>query len=396
MRATPNRGASSLFAARASNEPASALFISAMALVVVGACVVDGWSAFHYGFDFLDLILGGHRFLVGDALYAQSGPMHGFVGPPFEAMFLAPFAALAAIDLTTARIAWLVLLVLTLFGGVWMWSAALSRVRWTDDAVAWADWRRSPAVLLALAAVAFPIYREMQSQNIDAAIFFLMALTAISLVDRRDVLAGVSIGFATALKLIPGLVIVYFIARRMWKAAVIAAAATALFSLAPIARYGVRGFIDQCRDWMRTRVHGDWPVSWHNQSISNFAQHLAPGHTGVVIGAATTAVLLLLVIAKAWGTDDARWKTAVELPLVITVAVLVSPFAWINYWMWTFPAFVILAGRTDASRVMNRKAFVAAAICTLIIPLVQHNAPMGEDTIAGLILVAVLALPKAS
>ena len=38
---------------------------------------------------------GGRRFLNAEPLYAGSSAADGFIGPPFQAMFFTPFAAVA-------------------------------------------------------------------------------------------------------------------------------------------------------------------------------------------------------------------------------------------------------------------------------------------------------------
>ena len=100
MSATTDQGTAGILRGRTPREPASLVFVVAMAIAATAASVIASWSAFRYGFDYLDLLTGGHRFLAGTDLYAGSGPAYGFVGPPFEAMFVAPFAAVGSSQIT--------------------------------------------------------------------------------------------------------------------------------------------------------------------------------------------------------------------------------------------------------------------------------------------------------
>src|SRR5262245_39889650 len=49
---------------------------------------------------------GGRRLLHGQSLYEGSSAAAGFIGPPFQAVFFAPFAAIDAVNRQLARLLW--------------------------------------------------------------------------------------------------------------------------------------------------------------------------------------------------------------------------------------------------------------------------------------------------
>src|SRR4029077_1659469 len=71
----------------------------------------------------------------------------------------------------------------------------------------------------------------------------------------RPILAGMLIGLATAIKLYPGLVLVYFLARRQWPAVASAAPTVATLALAAVGLFGTDIFQVYIRDVMPGFAH---------------------------------------------------------------------------------------------------------------------------------------------
>ena len=77
--------------------------------------------------------------------------------------------------------------------------------------------------------------------------------------------AGILVGIATALKIFPAFLILYFVARRYWTAAMAAIVSTIVLSVAPLAIYGA-GFTDLVKTFWRLGNSG-WPIRGNNQSL---------------------------------------------------------------------------------------------------------------------------------
>jgi alpha-1,2-mannosyltransferase len=356
-------------------------------VTILGAALALGWiNMFRYGTDFLDMLLGGQRLLAGTNLYEGSGPAFGMIGPPAQALLLAPFAVLAQLDLSLARASWFLLNFAGLVFGARAWSAALGvpRVTW---------W----LVLAAGCAVAFPLYREFQAQNMTLLLFWLVGLAAANLVNGHETRAGLAVGFATAVKLFPGLLIVYFLARARWRAAWAAMASAAVISVLPIFRFGPTGFIEVLREWVQTRTAGDWPIWNQNQSLSAAIWREVPGDTGLTLGAVSLAVLVGCVVWLGW-TRRANTSSSMsdEMALVLIVSVLASPIAWVCYWLLCMPLFMIATRQMRVVPMQAAGVFILGAFLISVVDAWRRSAPGGELIAAAFLLIGAVTmwLPK--
>lgn len=353
------------------------------AVIMLGVALTLGWiHAFRYGSDFLDMLLGGQRLLAGANLYEGSGPAFGMIGPPAQALLLAPFAVVAHFDLSVARACWFLFNFAGLVFGARAWSEALG-LRQT----AW--W----LVLAAGCAVAFPLYREFQAQNMTLLIFWLSGLAAANLVNGHETRAGVAVGLAAAVKLFPGLLIIYFLARARWVAALAAMATAAVISVLPVFRFGPTGFIEVLREWIRTRAAGDWPIWNQNQSLSAAIWREVPGDTGFTLGLISFAVLVGGVVWLGW-TRRANTSSSMsdEVALVLIVSVLASPIAWVCYWLLCMPLFMIVARQM---RIMPVQAFGVFAVAAFLISVVdawRRSAPGGELIAGAFLLIGAVTM----
>jgi alpha-1,2-mannosyltransferase len=153
--------------------------------------------------------------------------------------------------------------------------------------------------------------------------------------------AGVGIGLATAVKLTPGLFVVYLVLTRRWRAAAVAtgtfAATTGLaFAVAPQAsrEFWVHAL------WETSRV--GQPVQTGNQSLLGLLARLAlpaqPSGLLWVLLAAGVLVLTLRRAVRAFAHGD----ELVGVTLTGLASCLVSPIAWSHHLYWVVPAGVVL------------------------------------------------------
>jgi len=167
--------------------------------------------------------------------------------------------------------------------------------------------------------------------------------------------AGVGVGLATALKLFPGIFIVYLLATRRWRAAVVASATAAAATLlaAAIAPSDSWRFWTQ-ELWDTERVGRTDYVG--NQSLFGLlSRFTAPEKPDRVLW------LLLVAVVVGYGLwRAARAARAGDLLTGLTltglVGALVSPITWTHHIYWLVPAVVLLvdvalsADRPDESR----------------------------------------------
>jgi alpha-1,2-mannosyltransferase len=347
---------------------------------------------------------GGRRLLHGLPLYEGSSAAAGFIGPPFQAVFFAPFAALDAVNRQLARLVWYAVNLVCLAAGV----------RWTLQA--WMATRKSlglscsawlPGLFAPLAAVLMPLQTNFEHQNMNAVLLGLLTAAMSYLTSGSAILAGVLVGVATALKAFPALLIVYLAIRRHWRACVAALVTTIVLTLVPAVVYGPSGSIETLGTFFRIAGSG-WPTRGNNQSlVAAISRLIQPSTTGVdglgeaplVAGLFILAALALVVAAGL--VVPARSISAAapaEIAATITLAVLLAPIAWDHYWVLLLPAFVILYYSNDIVPRARVVFWTSAILTTGLSPLTVGQSGfniarrLSAYTIAGLLLYGALLL----
>ena len=232
------------------------------ALAVVFAVLTTA-NAFNKGGDALVFFEGGRRFLNGGPLYEGSSAADGFIGPPFQAMFFAPFAVVYSASPARGQAA-----LARAEPGVSGCRCLAQRENVAGGARAGRAPRTSLAADALRAALRSPAARadqlrapEHQRPAAGAPCRRNMATDP-----RVRGLAGLLIGAAAALKAFPALLILYFAARRYWTAALAAAASAVMLTLTPLISYGVAGLSDLLQTFWRLANSG-WPIRGNNQSL---------------------------------------------------------------------------------------------------------------------------------
>ncbi|WP_422738605.1 glycosyltransferase 87 family protein [Micromonospora sp. WMMD729] len=289
---------------------------------------MDWWTAGHPLYD-----------------YVQPDRVQGelyFTYPPFSALLLWPFGLLrlgatvaiftvltvAAVVLTTR---WLVLPVIA--------RHALPRT-----------FTLTVAVLLVLAVES--TRETITFGQINMLLVVLILADLLFAVPQARRWAGVGVGLATALKLFPGIFIVYLLATRRWRAAVVASATAAAATLlaAAVAPGDSWRFWTQ-ELWDNDRV-GRTDYTGNQSLFGLLSRFTAPEKPD--------RLLWLLVVAVVAGYGLWRAVRAARagdaltgLTLTGLVGALVSPITWTHHIYWFVPAVVLLA---DAALSANSPA----------------------------------------
>ncbi|MBV1848573.1 glycosyltransferase 87 family protein [Catellatospora tritici] len=307
--------------------------ITIVAAAAVAALVFVALFAQRHGFFDLNVYYGAVRYWVsGGEIYDFFRPRstYGFTYPPFAALAMLPMAVLAwpvAIVLSCAATAlvtwWLLRRLLT----------PLARQR---------GWDRWFVVALALCLVT--VYEPMRETflfgQVNMLLLGLVAFDLLVLAPRGSRWTGVGIGLATAIKLTPGIFIVYLLITRRWRAAATAAgtAAGATLLAAAVAPDATREFWTSAL-WDTDRVGVLSFIS--NQSLQGMIARIGdvPG------GKAVWAVLVLGVLAL-WFVRcrraAAQGDEVAGLAYTGIVGVLISPVTWVHHLVWLIPALVLL------------------------------------------------------
>ena len=370
--------------------------VVALAVAVAAFLTV---AAVRHGFFDLKVYYGALTFWVHDGGeiydYLKLGTQYGFTYPPFAALVMLPMAYLpwpAAI--TVSVVASVVVSSVVIW---WLLDPVARRAGWTR-------WF-ALAVALCLAAAFEPMRETINFGQVNMLLLFLVALDLLRLLPAGNRWAGVGIGLATAIKLTPGVFIIYLLITGRWRAAVTAMAAAAAATLAAAAL-----FPDASREfwtsalWNTNRVGELAFVS--NQSLRGVVARLHPEHP-------STLAWLVLVLATlaVWGwrarAAVANGDEATGLALTGAMMCLISPVTWVHHLVWVFPALAVLtdaglrAGREDPRRrrlLLRWAGTIYVLLCSSVVWLWSWGAGgidgfLGSNTYVWICLGLLLALP---
>ena len=196
--------------------------VQALTAVVLGAVFWAFLAAFavRHGFFDLRVYYGAVNFWVHDGGqiydFLQARTSYGFTYPPFAALVMSPMAF----------VTWPVRLRLVVVAqcGVHVRGAFW----WLVDPIVpprgWPTWF-ALAVSLELVVVFEPVRETINFGQVNMLLLVLVAADVLLLLRGGHRRAGVGIGVATAIKLTPGVFIVYLLVTRRWRAAGTAIAA---------------------------------------------------------------------------------------------------------------------------------------------------------------------------
>ncbi len=240
-------------------------------------------------------------------------------------------------------------------------------------------WAALPMVSLALLCNA--LWDDLL--NGQYALILLYLLVVIWAADRsgRPVLAGVFLALATAIKLFPGLLFLYFMLRRRWSALVAGLIASTVIAGATVATFGMNIYQHYFYDvyprfsWFRN--------AWTNASLWGFWSRLFDGAPGVKRGYDQTAPILyapdlallltlasgvavLSFLARFVAKTPSRHPPDDEFGLAIVAMLLVSPLTWPHHLLLLIVPFSITWRqlRPDDTR---RWLFLAIVFATLFL-----------------------------
>ena len=353
-----------------------------LAVVVLSAAVgVAVWQAWKAGppSGLLDLQIytnSARAWSGGGSLYDYHDPVFNLsatyppIGPLLFSL-LTPFTADGREVIFTA------LSLGALFGCAWSVSG-LARVA-PDRRFEWAAWA------FALSTVTIPVWLTLRQGQINIIIWFLVLLDLEALRRTRR-WAGVGIGLATALKLLPGLFAVWLVLTRRWVAAAVAlasfAGATAIgWLLAPEDSH--RYWTDLL--WQSERV-GSVSDARNNSLLGLIARALEPGpvRTGLWIA----AIAAILVVAGLRSLRASRANDLLAVAAIVGCATsAVSPISWTHHLGFLL---VALAAFSLQAKTIQAKALCALAWLMLVDPGGHGDEPL-MSSLRGLMVIGAIA-----
>lgn len=317
--------------------------VAVVILLAVAALAFDWLFAVRHGFFDLNVYYGAVNYWADGGMiydFVRIRSTYGFTYPPFAALTMLPMAfvswPVAVIIGSAATIAVTVWFLRTLLAPM------IAQRGWTPWFVL--------AVALCLVAVYEPMRETFLFGQVNMLLVGLVAGDLFLLVARRSRFAGVGIGLATAIKLTPGIFIVYLLITKRWREALTAGATAAAATLlaAAVAPDASREFWTSAI-WQTERVGALSFIS--NQSLQGVLARLDPVHPSTVLW-----LLSVLGVLAVWFVRcrraAARGDEVLGLALTGLVSVLISPVAWIHHLVWAIPAFVLLVERARPGRLI--------------------------------------------
>ncbi|MEP7019195.1 MAG: glycosyltransferase 87 family protein [Pseudonocardiales bacterium] len=233
--------------------------------------------------------------------------------------------------------------------------------------------RRPVIVLAAMAAAAST---DLLSANVamGQVNLLLMGLCLADLYRRDDsalgrlVPQGMLVGIATAIKLTPGLFVVYFVVTRQWRLAwwsVLAAVSMTALGAALRPEMSVSFFSSAI--WNLTdRVDLRHPLGYAGNASINGVLH-ALGGPAVNMALPLTGLIGLLALAAAHLAHRQARELHAWLVVGLT-APLVSPFSWNHHYVYVLPALLTIMVTCPWARRPWGAALIALSLFTLLFP----------------------------
>lgn len=317
------------------------LLVSALVVAVVGYFIYlvahQNLGPHHQLFDLKIYYNAMHFWSSGNDLYDYSQPDSanvrlGYTYPPLGAVAMIPMVGLS---LSVVSIITVVSIVSATAWCTWL----CLRQRFT---IARVDLLMVVGLATAGMFMLEPLRANLSFGQVNLFLMMLV-LTDILILERRGSRwTGVGVGLAAAIKLTPGIFLLYFLLGRNWKAvrtAIFAGAAATLFAglVMPIETW--RYFTSLLFDSARV----GYLYGRSNQSLQGLLERLAvPGELGkplVLLLVAGVGVLVVMRIRRAIAAGDRM----AALTLTGLLGILISPASWTHHMVWIIPAMVIVA-----------------------------------------------------
>lgn len=336
--------------------------------MIVAAIVAT--HAFHsVPIDFEVYLRGGRYVTSGDdQLYINTNQLP-FTYPPiaaliFTAALLLP-GVLGSILLTAGSVACFVGI-----SALW-WQHTIAKVAPNQP------WWWFPAAVT-IAGFLEPVTSTYRFGQIN--LLLVMAITY-AIFSAKPAVRGFIIGAVTAIKLTPGVFLLWLLVTKQFKAAAVAfSTIVGMIGIGFVflpesskAYWGGTGF-------NANRVGGPAYVS--NQSINGMVWRMNEPGGNTLIWFVVCSAIMLVCLAVAWQLY--RRSMVPESGLVMGFSALIcSPISWIHHWVWIWPAMLLAAAAWAMSRreSKNRTGALALASAWLVVGMARFSwqVPHGDD-----------------
>jgi alpha-1,2-mannosyltransferase len=281
-------------------------------------------------------LLAGRRFGDGTTLYGEHFGQ-GLATPlpyTYPPMWAAAMTLVAWLPWRWVDVAWTVLDLALL---IWVVRISYGRLLDRLGERRWITW----ACLVGVCGLTAPALSVFDLGQIG---IMLMALVLADALPRSTRLPrGVLVGIATAIKLLPGVFVVYWAVTKRWRAAITASAtAVGLWALTAALHPSTSSTY-----WFQIAIHperaGD-AGDVFNQSVNGMLRRIGDGAGWSTTLWAVAAVAVLVVGLRRAREAHLAGDELAAVSLVALAGVLISPISWVHHAVWIVPASGVLLG----------------------------------------------------
>jgi alpha-1,2-mannosyltransferase len=319
--------------------------------------------------------VGGHPLYDYTQPNATQGQL-GYTYPPFAAVVMRPLAWLTP---TATEWVYSVIAVACYAAAIWWLVRPIARRH------GWPVWF-TYGLALVLATGLEPIRLSYDFGQINPLLWALIVFDLAVLLPRGSRFVGIGIGLATAIKLVPGVFIVYLLLTRRWRAAAVSAATAGLATVFTALFMPQESMVF----WTDKLLHGAgvgqvaYPM---NQSLEGLL-----ARNGLQDSRVLWVVLALMVIGYGLIRAARAGRAGDELTaMALTgfVGSLLSPISWVHHLFWFVPAILALFDSSIRPRADGRSASSRAvpdgrSASARAVPDGRSASARAEGTLSGL------------
>ncbi|MEJ6739847.1 MAG: glycosyltransferase 87 family protein [Actinomycetota bacterium] len=349
-----------------------------LAVVALSAAVgVAMWQAWKSGppNGLLDLQIytnSARAWLDGGSLYDYRDPTFNLSAtyPPIGPLL---FSVLTPLTADGREVLFTAFTLLTLFGCAWFISG-LARIT-PAKRFEWSAWA------FAAAAVTIPVWLTLRQGQINALIW-LLVLADLDALRRNRRFAGIAIGFATAIKLLPGLFIVWLAMTKRWVAALCSIVALGFaigvgWLLAPS---------DSRSYWTDLLWHSDRVGALNdarnNSALGVIARNFEPSVGRTALWLCVSAAILVVALLRSVKASRANDFLAVAATVGCATAAI-SPISWTHHLGFLLVALAAFALQAKTTR----SRLLCAGVWLFLIDPAGHGDDAIFSTIRALLVV---------
>jgi Glycosyltransferase family 87 len=201
-----------------------------------------------------------------------------------------------------------------------------------------------------------PIAVQFGLGNVQMVMLFLVsvALASVGRGKGGDLLAGAVVGLATAIKLFPGFLVIYFLITRRFRALAAMGVIFASLQIASLAVFGNKAFLEfinlalpEIQEWRgahnNVSIYGIWARLFDKGSYADSVFELTHWPELAQHGYVASALIVLCIyLISVWKArirdDDGRL-----LGLSLTTMLLLAPITWVHSQILLIPSIAVLA-----------------------------------------------------